>query len=136
MSGDVTPSGHRLEHLPDGTARIHFAAPILEHADQPRRHVDFRPYTIMERLEIGDPLQWVYASQSTVPFVDKDILKAWFRKLMIGHDPDILGRVSDPALAEMIEAALLGFFQTARIRSRPESAPSSATESPSPTSPA
>ena len=136
-----TPSGHRLERLPDGTARVHFASAILEHADQPRRHVDFRPYTISERLEIGDPVEALPAATSGawhdatgIRIIDRPRLMLWYRRLMVGHDPDMLGRVHDGALAELVEEAILGFFMSARTRSKPASAPSPATAPASPTS--
>lgn len=134
MSAPATASGHRLERLADGTARVHFAQPILEHADQLRRHVDFRPYTIIERLEIGDPVEWLVSDETGMRIVDRARLMLWYRKLMVGHDPDMLGRVADGALAELIEEAILGFFSIARTGSKPASAPSSPSVSPSPIS--
>lgn len=112
----------RRETLPDGTERIHFDAPIL-FIDQPRGHVDFRPPTVGDYLQLGDPVTWIFGDGGHVRHVDRDLVATWGRKLIDGHDYDILARERSLALGMLIEAAILDFFHNARTALAPKSAP-------------
>lgn len=105
----------RREDLPDGSVRIHFAAPILLH-DEPKRFVTFRPPAVGEIWDYGDPLEFVVQDGAGTPYIDRKILRRWIELLMSDHDADIIGRERDPLLGMMIEDAVLGFFTTARTR--------------------
>ncbi|UNJ22054.1 tail assembly protein [Microcystis phage vB_MweS-yong2] len=126
-------AGARLEQLPDGSARIHFAAPILHH-DEPRRFVTLRPPTAGEALEHGDPATWIVQgdgeSQRAVSVVDRQAALQWFRLLCVDHDADMVLRSSDISIGLLAEDAVLGFFSSARRRLRTASAQPSAPASP------
>ena len=115
----------RIETLPNGAARIHFDAPILL-VDQPKGFVDFRPPTVGEYIDIGDPLTWVVdENRRATPFLDRVLLKQWAALLMVGHSFDVLSREPSVELAVMIEDVITGFFQKARLTLSKQSAPSS-----------
>ncbi|PZR94172.1 MAG: hypothetical protein DI537_08770 [Stutzerimonas stutzeri] len=115
----------RREDQPDGSVKIIFAAPILD-IDQPKKHLTLRPPTIRELWEIGDPLTYVFSEAGAViSTIDRPSLRAWASRLIEGHDADLIGEQRDVALGLLIEEAILGFFQSARRRLKPQSAPSS-----------
>lgn len=122
MTDIATP---RREDLPDGSVRIVFAAPILHFTD-PKGAVTLRQPTVAELLEIGDPRAYLFndAGQG-MPYVDREKLVQWIGRLMVDHDPDMIGRERDVALGMLIEEAILGFFLSARKRLTTASAPSS-----------
>lgn len=116
-------SAPRREDLPDGSVRIHFAAPILLHAE-PKGSLLLRQPAVMDVLELGDPVTWVWdAANNSTRVVERDKLKLWFARLIREHDADIVGREPDTALGLLIEDVLLGFFPSARRRLKPASAP-------------
>ncbi len=120
MSAAAAP---RREDLPDGSVRICFAAPIL-HFTEPKGSLLLRQPTVLDVLDLGDPLTWVFdAASNATSYVDRDKLRLWFSRLIEGHDADIVGRERDAALGLLIEGALLGFFPSARKRLKAESAP-------------
>lgn len=123
MSADLP----RIEHLPDGSARIHFAAPILFH-DQPRVSCVFRPPTADEYLTHRDPATWLTSGDAASPFIDGDIVRAYARLLIVkdgpeSHDADMVLKRGSLDIGLLVEEAILGFFRNARKRSKPESAP-------------
>lgn len=121
MSGEPAP---RREDLPDGSVRIIFAAPILLHAE-PKGHCDFRPPTVGELIDIGDPRNLVIgADRTATEYLDRITLRQWAGKLIVGHDFDIVSRERDLRLGLLIEGVLLGFFENARTWLRAASAPS------------
>ena len=122
-------SGLRREDMPDGSVRIWFDKPILEHTD-PKGFLTLRRPTVMEALDIGDPVTWVSDGSKALRTVDRALLIQWFRALAVGHDADIVGREPDLALGLLIEETILDFFPKARKRLQPEPAPASPLESP------
>ncbi len=115
---------------PDGSVRITFAAPIFDQAE-PKRGCTLRPPTVGEYLDLGDPLTVVVDHAGAgVPVVDRALLLKWVERLMTDHDPVLVSRSSDLALAMMIEEVVLGFFSAARRRLRPPSPDLSAPASP------
>jgi hypothetical protein len=115
----------RLEQLPDGSARIHFAAPILHHTE-PKGFCTLRPPTSDEYLTHRDPSNWLTSGDAVTPFVDGEIIRAYAKILMVDHDVDMVLRHAPLEVGLLIEEAILGFFRNARKRSKPASAPSSA----------
>ena len=104
----------RIETLPNGAARIHFDAPILL-VDQPKGFVDFRPPTVGEYIDIGDPLTWVFGPDGGgMRVTDRVILKRWAAVLIEGHSMDVLALRPSLGLAMAIEEVILGFFKKAR----------------------
>lgn len=117
-------SGPRREDLPDGSVRIHFAAPIVDQG-QAKSSLLLRLPTAAEMWEIGDPRGFIFNDKGEgTPYVDRPLLLQWIRKLITEHDADVIGRERDPALGLLIEEAVLDFFKTARMRLKPVSAPS------------
>lgn len=115
----------RREEQPDGSVKITFAAPILFH-DEPKGFLTLRQPTIREVWDHGDPVTWVFSDAgAVVSTVDRPSLRAWVGLLIEGHDPDIIGKQRDVALALLIEDAVVDFFRSARRRLKPPSAPSS-----------
>jgi hypothetical protein len=118
-------SAPRREDQPDGSVRVVFAQPILEHGE-PKGSVTFRPPTVGEVLDLGDPATWVIGeSGQAVSIVERPLLRQWAGRLAKGCDIDLIAREPDPALGLLIEEVILGFFQSARRRLKPASAPSS-----------
>ena len=116
-------SAPRREDMPDGSVRIWFAAPILFQAE-PKGSLVLRPPCVMDVVEIGDPVTWFFDSAGRgVQSLDRERLKLWFQRLIDGHDADMVGRERDPALGLLIEEAICGFFQNARMSLKPASAP-------------
>lgn len=120
MSGTPTP---RREDLPDGSVRIWFAAPIVDQG-QAKSHCDFRAPTVGELIDIGDPRSLVGMAGVATEYVDRQILRQWAAKLIVGHDFDVISRERDLRLGLLIEGALLGFFENARTWLQAGSAPS------------
>lgn len=115
----------RREDLPDGSVRIHFAAPIVAIGGVAASSLLLRPPTAGEIWEIGDPRGFIYNDAGLgTPYVDRPLLLQWIRKLVTEHDPDIIARERDAALGMLIEEAVLDFFKNARMRLKPASAPS------------
>lgn len=115
----------RREDLPDGSVKIHFAAPILD-IDQPKRHLTLRRPRAGEIWDIGDPVTWVFSEAGAViSTVDRPALRSWVGRLMEGHDPEIIGELGDIDLGLLIEDVIVDFFRSARRRLKPPSAPSS-----------
>lgn len=116
-------SAPRREDLPDGSVRIWFAAPILLHAE-PRGFLTLRQPFAGEPWELGDPRSYVYGVDGLgTPYTDREVLMKWIRRLMVDHDPDIVGREPDLSLGLLIEEAVLDFFTNARKRLKTASAP-------------
>lgn len=108
----------RREDQPDGSVKILFAAPILD-IGEPKKFVTFRPPTVAEFWEIGDPRHFVYSADGIgTPYTDRPTLLTWIRRLITGHDADLIGREGDLALAMLIEGAVLDFFTKARMSLR------------------
>lgn len=115
----------RREEQPDGSVKIVFAAPILFH-DEPKTSLTLRQPTVKELWEIGDPVTWVFSDAgAVVSTVDRPALRTWVRRLIEGHDADMIGNQRDVALGLLIEDAVVDFFRSARRRLKPPSAPSS-----------
>lgn len=114
----------RRENLPDGSVRIWFAAPILFHAE-PKGSCVFHPPNVGDWIDIGDPRSFVYNDEGVgTPYTDRATLRQWAKKLIEGHDFEVIARESDMRLAILIEDVLLGFFRNARNWLNAESAPS------------
>ncbi|QEL26154.1 hypothetical protein FQV39_28750 [Bosea sp. F3-2] len=114
----------RREDLPDGSVRIFFAAPIVDHG-QAKGHLTLRQPTAGEIWELGDPRGFIYDKGGLgTPYVDRPLLLQWIRKLITEHDADVVARERDPSLGLLIEEAVLDFFRNARMRLKPASAPS------------
>lgn len=119
----MSPASPRREDLPDGSVKIWFAAPILEH-DTPRNHLVLRQPSVGEVWDIGDPVTWVFNDAGlVVSTVDRQSLRAWARKLITGHDADMIALQADVALGVLIEDVIVGFFRNARKRLTPPAAP-------------
>jgi hypothetical protein len=119
----TAPLAPRREDLPDGSVTIWFSAPILHHGD-PKGSLVLRPPCVMDVVEIGDPVTWFFDSAGRgVQSLDRERLKLWFQRLIDGHDADMVGRERDTALGLLIEDAICGFFQNARMSLKPASAP-------------
>lgn len=117
-------SGPRREDLPDGSVRIHFAGPIVDQG-QARLFCDFRPPTVGELIDIGDPRAIVYDDVGgSAPYTDRSKLGTWARKLIVGHDYDVISRERDMRLGILLEEVLLDFFRSARRWLNAASAPS------------
>lgn len=114
----------RREDLPGGKVRVHFDRPIL-HFDKPAGFADFRPPTVGEVWDFGDPLTLWFVDESATPLVDRPALRAWIGRLIEGHDADMLARENDPALGILIEQVVTGFFMKARASLTAASAPAS-----------
>ncbi|KPH80683.1 hypothetical protein [Bosea vaviloviae] len=128
MSND-THSAPRREDLPDGSVRIHFAAPILLFTE-PKGHATLRRPTVAESWEIGDPLTYIVDERGyATPFLDRPRLVTWINRLVTDHDADVIGRDSDLALGMLMEDAVIDFFRKAKLRSRMRSGSSSEQES-------
>lgn len=124
----------RREDLPDGSVRIIFAAPILFHAE-PKGHCHFRPPTVGELIDLGDPRSLVVGGDNmATEYIDRTILRQWAAKLIEGHDFDFIARERDLRLGVLIERALLGFFENARTWLKAGSALSHNGDTPSPPS--
>ncbi|AZO77713.1 MULTISPECIES: hypothetical protein [unclassified Bosea (in: a-proteobacteria)] len=117
-------SAPRREDQPDGSVKITFASPILD-VDQPKTHLMLRPPSVAEFWEIGDPRHFVYSADGLgTPFTDRPTLAVWIKRLITGHDVDLIGMERDLALAMVIEGAVLDFFMNARMSLNRASAPS------------
>lgn len=115
----------RREDLPDGSVRIHFAAPIVGIGGAAASSLLLRPPTAGEFWEIGDPRGFIYNDQGLgTPYVDRPLLLQWIKKLITEHDAEIIARERDASLGMLIEEAVLDFFKNARTRLKPVSAPS------------
>lgn len=124
----------RREDQPDGSVRIFFAAPI-NFQGQAKGHCDFRPPTVGELIDIGDPRSLVLSADGTgTDYVDRVTLRRWAGVLVEGHDFDVIARERDLRLGVLIERALLGFFENARTWLKAGSAPSHNGDTPSPPS--
>lgn len=122
MQGSAS-SAPRREDQPDGSVRIVFAAPILEHGEA-RGFLTLRPPSVGEVWDIGDPVTWVFNEAGmVVTTVDRPSLRQWTRKLITGHDADVIAMQPDTALGLLIEDVIIGFFRNARTRLKPPSAP-------------
>jgi hypothetical protein len=125
VSAPVKPEpAPRAETQPDGSVRITLVSAIL-YFEKPEHTLLFRAPRVMEIIELGDPLTWLFRDGVAMKVVDRPVLKLWFERLLVGHDADMVGREADAALGMLIEDVLLGFFQTARMRLNAQSAPSS-----------
>jgi hypothetical protein len=113
----------RREDLPDGSVRIHFAAPIVDQG-KARLFCDFRPPTVGELIDTGDPRALVMSADGVgTDYVDRIALRRWGEKLIVGHDFDVIARERDLRLGMLIEGVLLGFFENARMWLKAGSAP-------------
>lgn len=113
----------RREDLPDGSVKIWFAAPIMFH-DEAKGFLTLRPPSVGEVWDIGDPVTWVFNDAGmVVTTVDRPSLRQWTRKLITGHDADVIAMHPDTALGLLIEDVIIGFFRNARTRLKPRSAP-------------
>lgn len=116
----------RREDQPDGSVKIIFAAPILDH-DEPKNSLSLRPPRAGEIWDIGDPVTWVFGDGgAVVQTVDRPTLRAWVGRLIEGHEPDLVAVKGDIALGLLIEEVIVDFFRNARTRLKPPSAHSSA----------
>lgn len=107
------PNIPRRETLADGSVRVHFTTPIL-HFDQARSFVTFRPPSVGEIWEFGDPIEFVVQDGAGTPYIDRKVLRRWIGLLMADHDADMIGLQRDPALGMVIEDVVLGFFTSVR----------------------
>jgi hypothetical protein len=128
-----TAPAPRTEPLPDGTRRVHFGETLLLESF-PTSHVDIRPFTLIEYLTIGDPVDYVVGEGLVRRVIDQSRLETWYRLLLVGAHPDILGARQKPALALAIADALLDPFLRTREKPKAAPAPSSQPASPSPMS--
>jgi len=125
---NATTTAPRREDQPDGSVKIIFAAPIMFH-DEAKGHLTLRPPRTGEVWEIGDPRSYIYSDDGLgTPYVDRPRLVQWIKRLIVGHDVDLIGASTDLALGLLIEQAVLDFFLKARMSLKPESAPSQAPE--------
>ncbi len=104
----------RREAQPDGSVRVLFSAPILEHGE-PKGFVTMRPPRAGEIWDFGDPLEFVVQDGASTPYVDRKTLRRWITLLMVDHDAEVIARENSTALGLLIEDVVLGFFLTARI---------------------
>lgn len=119
-----TQPTHRREDQPDGSAKIWFAAPILD-IDKPKRFLILRQPRAGEIWDLGDPRSYIYNADGLgTPYVDRERLKKWIDRLMTEHDADVIGVMGDAALGMLIEETVLDFFTNARTQSKTASAPS------------
>lgn len=115
----------RLETLPEGGRRIYLDAPILLH-DEPRMAITLRAPTFIEVMTMGDPQTIVIDGKGGgVTVTDRALLRQWFRLLLADHVAEMVEAKGTPALALLVEEAILDFFTEARRLSKPPVGPAS-----------
>ncbi len=109
------PASARRETLADGSIRVYFGLRTIPLSDgTPRAYATLRPPTIGEIIDGADPVRWIFGDGIATREIDRAALRGWIARLITDHDLDIIGVVSDPAIAEQMIGAVTDFFPKAR----------------------